>query len=91
VAQADCAAATSSFRTLAHPELYRQTDLSDAAAQLHAILPSTYGEDLDTILLDAISRVSDPGQPPNDPAQPPANVAAALQRVGSVVLADCPG
>ncbi len=76
--------------TLALKNLTLSTDadqaiLSDAARTLHAELPPTSGDDVDTLLTDAMSRIGVPNA-----GAPSPEVTAATQRLAAILNAACP-
>ena len=50
----------------------------------------SYGDDVEVLLLDGLSRADVPTRPGQTTPRPPDAVLAAQQRIGSVVLGDCP-
>ncbi len=82
---AACPRVTLALRNLTLPVDADQSILSDAARTLHADLPPEYGEDVDTLLTDAISRMGR-----ENTGNPSPEVTAATNRIAAVLTAACP-
>jgi hypothetical protein len=80
-----CPRVTLALKNLTQPADADQAILSDAARTLHTELPAQYGDDVDTLLTDATSRMGRSNTGP-----PSSEVTAATQRVAAVINAACP-
>ena len=59
--------------------------VTDAARTLHQVLPATYGDDIDLVLADALTRVDRDTTGSRSP-----EVLAAVNRLNAIVVAACP-